>query len=118
MPVPPRRTPLLRVAFCAALLAVFVLALLPAPYEPKLFSWQDKVEHLLIFSGITLLGRAAWSHHFGAAAGGILLYGAAMELAQSLTTYRLGDVRDWVADAIGVAVAAMLARIWNRSRRA
>ena len=113
----PRHTLLLRLAFCAALIAVFVLSVLPAPYEPKLFSWQDKVEHLLIFCGLTLLGRAAWPRHSRAVVAGILVYGAAMELGQSLTTYRMGDVRDWVADALGVALAALAAHLSSRSRR-
>ncbi|HJV28089.1 MAG TPA: VanZ family protein [Aromatoleum sp.] len=115
---PSRRPRLLRSAFVAVIVAVFIVALLPTTYEPKIVSWQDKVEHVLTFFTITLLGAAAWPHRFHAVVVGILAYGAAIEVAQSFTTWRSCDVRDWIADAAGVAAAAVVARLWNRSRRA
>ena len=41
-------------------------------------------------------------------AAGLLLYGAAMELAQSQTGHRFGDPWDWVADAVGLLVLVPL----------
>ncbi|BAL24429.1 VanZ family protein [Azoarcus sp. KH32C] len=113
-----RRVRLLRSFFVAILIAVFVVALLPTTYEPKIVSWQDKVEHVLTFFTITLLGAAAWPGRFRTLAAGILTYGAAIEIAQSFTSWRSCDVRDWVADAAGVLAAAVVAQFWNRSRRA
>ena len=112
-----RRIRLLRSSFVAILVAVFIIALLPTTYEPKIVPWQDKVEHVLTFFTITLIGAAAWPQRFRAIAAGILAYGAAIEVAQSFTTWRTGDVNDWVADAAGVAAAAVVARLWSRSRR-
>ena len=67
-------------------------------------SWQDKVEHALLFAGLAILGIAAWPHRAGLLAAGLLAYGAAMEVAQSTTAYRVGDPLDWLADAVGLLV--------------
>lgn len=95
---------LLRLLFVIALLAIFWLALLPAPDVVKLVSWQDKVEHAVLFAGLALLALAAWPQRPLAIALGLLLYGAGMEVAQSFTGHRFGDPWDWLADAVGLLV--------------
>ena len=95
---------LLRFVFVVSLLAVFWLALLPAPDVVKLVSWQDKIEHAVLFAGLALLALAAWPQQPLAIALGLLVYGAAMEVAQSFTTHRFGDPWDWLADAVGLLV--------------
>lgn len=101
---------LLRSLFVVALVAVFWLALQPAPDMVKLFSWQDKIEHAILFALLMGLGASAWPRHLLALTAVLLVYGAAMEVAQSFTTYRFGDIWDWIADALGVAVAFAVAR--------
>ncbi len=93
-----------RLGFFTALVAVFWLALLPAPDIVQIVSWQDKVEHTLLFAALALLGLAGWPHGALALGIGLLAYGAAMEVAQSFTGYRVGDPLDWLADVIGVAI--------------
>ena len=44
----------------------------------------------------------------------VLVFGLTIELAQSLTTWRQGDVWDWLADAIGIAVVMLCARLTAR----
>ena len=95
---------LLRFVFVSSLFAVFWLALLPAPDVVKLVSWQDKIEHAALFAGLALLALAAWPQRPLAIALGLLAYGAAMEVAQSTTAYRVGDPLDWLADAVGLLV--------------
>ncbi|ENO88890.1 VanZ family protein [Thauera linaloolentis] len=102
-----------RFAFLAALVAAFYLALMPEPDIVKVVSWQDKIEHAVLFAALALLAVAGWPRHPLRIAAGLLLYGAAMEIAQSQTGYRVGDPWDWVADAVGLFVlipAAMLGR--------
>ena len=99
---------LLRFVFVSSLFAVFWLALLPAPDVVKLVSWQDKIEHALAFATLALLAYAGWPRHPLRIAAGLLLYGAAMELAQSQTSHRFGDPWDWVADAVGLLVLVPL----------
>lgn len=115
-PPPPILAALLRTAFLLALAAVFWLAVQPAPDIVVLFSWQDKVEHALLFLALTLLGLAAWPSRPAAVVTGMLLYGAAMEVAQSFTAFRTGDPWDWLADAIGTFAALPLTALlpWRR----
>lgn len=98
-----------RLIFLALLVALFWLALMPAPDIAKLVSWQDKIEHAVMFATLALLAFLGWPHHPARIAAGLLLYGAAMELAQSQTSYRFGDPWDWLADAIGLLVLLPLA---------
>lgn len=100
-----------RGTFVFALVAVFWLALQPAPDVIQIVSWQDKIEHAILFAVLMLLGSLAWPDRMLAIVLGLLAYGAAMEVAQSFTDYRFGDLWDWVADAIGVLLAAIPARL-------
>lgn len=95
---------LLRLFFLLTALGVFWLALLPAPDVVKLFSWQDKVEHAILFAALALIALLAWPRQPWRIAAGLLVYGAAMEVAQSLTAHRHGDPLDWLADAVGLLV--------------
>lgn len=108
---------LLRIAFLVTLLGVFWLALLPAPEIARLVSWQDKIEHAVLFALLALLALAAWPQRPVAIAAGLLLYGAAMELAQSMTAHRIGDPWDWVADAVGLLVLLPVALARKRLPR-
>lgn len=105
---------LLRALFVTLLVAVLILSVMPAPDAPKLLSWQDKIEHFVLFAGLTVLGLLAWPGRTGSVAMAILVYGVAMELAQSMTAYRVGDYLDWIADALGVAAAVGVSR-WYRA---
>lgn len=109
---------LLRLSFAIALIAVFWLALLPTPDVVRLFAWQDKIEHAVLFALLALLALAAWPQRPLAIALGLLLYGAAMEFAQSMTAHRFGDPWDWVADAVGLLVLLPFAIARRRRLRA
>ncbi|TAH50911.1 MAG: hypothetical protein EYC67_02335 [Betaproteobacteria bacterium] len=103
MPHPALKFPA-RLLFIIALPLVFWLALRPAPDIVQIVSWQDKLEHALLFAALALLGRAGWHRRSGTLVLGLLAYGAAMEVAQSFTPWRVGDPLDWLADAIGLLV--------------
>lgn len=104
-----------RLAFIAALIVVFALALTPVPDGLMLFSWQDKLEHLLVFLGLYFLGISAWPGRAATIGSSLVLYGAAMEIAQSATAHRYGDLWDWTADCIGIA-AGMLFTLLRTER--
>ena len=90
------------------LLSVYVL-FVPTPAGPALFAGSDKVVHLLLFA--LLAGTARW--RFGgtpAVLGLVAGYAVVSELVQgALLSSRSGDVRDVVADLVGVAVGWWLA---------
>jgi VanZ family protein len=109
--------PLLRVAFWAALLFAFVMAVLPQP--PQLPGEpSDKVQHILAFAVLAALAAAAYPRV------GLLkillllsLFGALIEFVQLIPAlHREGDWIDWIADTLAAALVLLLAgRVRKRS---
>lgn len=97
--------------WCAAVLVVIVVCLIPPP-ELNLPQNGDKVEHLLAYfilsaSAVQLFGsrRAlCW------VAAGLVAMGVGIEWAQgALTTTRMADPMDAVANASGVLIGMLTA---------
>jgi VanZ family protein len=108
---------LARSVFAGLLLVSLVMFLLPAedlsPNAPN-----DKVTHLLTFAALALAGRWAVVPVLPLLAG-LTAYAAATEVLQAvLPINRHGDVRDLLADFVGVLVglAASWAVVRWRSR--
>ncbi|MCZ2099669.1 MAG: VanZ family protein [Anaerolineae bacterium] len=108
----------LRLAFAAALVVVLVLSLWPLPEPPPLHTGRDKTDHLAAFVALGLLGLPSWPDERVRVAGALLAYGVLIEVLQGLTGYRMADWRDFVADAAGVALAALLLAWWRGRRSA
>ena len=105
-----------RSVFGAVCLAVFTIALLPGePGEPSLIGW-DKLSHIMAFIVLTVLLRAAWpamTRRTGAL--GLLTYGLAIELGQSLTGWgRTASLADLVADLVGIGLGFVL--LWSLAK--
>lgn len=97
---------LVRAAFWLACLAVAVLSLLPVEQlPPGVFDWWDKAQHALGFLVLAVLGLLGYAGFAGRVVLGLLGFGAVIEFAQAATGWRYGDWQDWLADAVGVAVA-------------
>ncbi|WP_404334223.1 hypothetical protein AB2M62_12670 [Sphingomonas sp. MMS12-HWE2-04] len=92
--------------FWAALLFAFVMAILPHP--PRLPGDPiDKVQHMLAFATLTILGSASYPRirplHWVIALAG---FGALIEVVQAIPMlHRTSDVMDWLADMVAVLVA-------------
>jgi VanZ family protein len=98
-----------RFLFWGACAALIVLALIPGAYlPPDVFNWWDKAQHALAFLALGGLGLLAYPKTARLVLMGLLVYGAAIELAQAATGWRYGDVQDWFADAVGVAAAYLI----------
>jgi VanZ family protein len=94
--------------FWSALAAVVLLSLTPVAHlPPQAFDVWDKAQHALGFAVLAFLGGAAYPARLSLVWVGLLLLGAAIELAQSATGWRQGDVLDGLADAVGVSVGAL-----------
>jgi len=106
----------LRIAFALALAIIFLLALTPTPDTAQVIEQQDKFGHFFVFLLLGLLGLAAWPQRPYTVIVALLSYGLLMELAQSLTDHRHGDPWDWIADALGVASAWLIARLRAKVR--
>lgn len=107
-----------RTTFWAFLLAVVVLSLLPGDRLPAVFAWWDKAQHALGFALLTGLGLAAYAHTRWRLPVGLLLLGAAIEIAQGASGWRTGDWQDLLADAIGILGAWLLWRMFSMRRTA
>lgn len=102
----------LRLAFWLSLAAITVGSLLPAALLPQqaLDLW-DKAQHALGFAWLGLVGLLAYPRRMATVLVGLLLWGAAIEVMQSATGWRYGDVIDWIADAVGVGAAWLVWRL-------
>ncbi len=96
--------------FAAALGCILVLALLPGGGGQDWFPQADKLRHALAFIALWALGSRVPQLTTWRLAAVLLVFGAGIEVAQSLTTWREASVLDWVADAFGIAVGAWLLR--------
>lgn len=104
--------------FWLALLALTVLSLMPTGLLPsQVFSLWDKAQHALGFAVLALLGLAAYPRHNVVLPLLLLAHGGLIELAQAATGWRYGDVIDWLADGVGIAIGAALWWWFTQSRR-
>jgi VanZ family protein len=100
-------------AFWLAALAIGTLSLMPVQHLPsEVFDIWDKAQHAAGFAGLALLGRLAYPNRTVTLLFGLLGYGVAIEIAQSATGWRYGDVQDWLADALGVLAGLALGGAW------
>ena len=104
--------------FWLCLLGVITLSLMPLEHLPSeaTLVW-DKAQHALGFSGLTVLGLMAYPRHSGRLAIGLLAVGAFIEATQHLTGWRQGDLRDLVANAVGIALVVLMHRIASRVQK-
>ena len=109
--------PVRRVLFWAAVLFVFVMAVLPHP--PKVPGQpNDKIQHIGAFTTLGLMG--AWGYARAPLLRlliGLSLFGAFIELVQGIPAlHRDSDVKDWIADTLACSAVLLLVG-WRRSRQ-
>jgi VanZ family protein len=107
---------LAQAAFWAAAIAVFILAVVPAPRAPRLFEW-DKAEHFLAFYVLALFAAAAFPRRpLIVLALCLSVFGGVIELVQALPLVgRDSDVWDWVTDTVaaGAALIPLVVLKWR-----
>jgi VanZ family protein len=122
-----------RILFWGLVLLVSSLMLMPHPPRSINLGW-DKLNHVAAFAatawaGCLMLatGRGAglappmpWAGAWSMLVAGLLTWGAAIEVLQRWMPPRTGDVADWLADAVGVALGcalwAAIRLAWIRAR--
>ena len=102
-----------RLAFVLSLASVLLLSLAPATPASLTTGW-DKTTHLLGFAVLGLLGLWSYPGRTVTVLLGLLAYGGLIEVLQSLTPYRLAEWADLLADALGLLLGAVLARLFLR----
>lgn len=109
---------LLVVGFWAALAFVGTVAMLPSSALPPqflAFDIWDKAQHALTFTVLGIWGLMVYPLRPWRVLLGLMCFGGAIEIAQALTSWRFAEWHDWLADALGLALAAALA--WGPRRR-
>jgi len=96
--------------------AVLVLSLLPQASQPVLGS--DKVNHIVAFGVLWVLGSRCWPRRPLLLAVFLTLFGVGIEIAQSFTPDRTADVEDVLADVAGLLLAYLTTSLGRRLSRA
>lgn len=103
--------------FWGAVVAVLTLSLMPTSWlAPQVFNWWDKAQHALGFMTLGLLGWWAYPATTRRVWLCLLFFGAAIEVLQHLSGWRFGDPLDWLADALGVLLIAVVWFMAHRGR--
>jgi VanZ family protein len=89
----------------------------PASTVPQESLVSDKVVHLALFGALALTGRLAGVAAIPLAVGLVVYAGASEVLQAVLPIGRDGDVRDALADALGVALGLVLFTQAGRTRQ-
>ena len=98
--------------------AVLVLALISVP-PPMITTGWDKSNHLLAFGVMTWLGCKAFPQRGVQLLLGLLAYGVVIEILQSYTPNRSGELLDLLADCFGIALGWLLSwKIMGRMEKA
>ncbi|WP_417529966.1 VanZ family protein [Marinobacter lipolyticus] len=99
--------PLWQLALLISVIAILYLATTSQPY-PLPSSPNDKINHLIAFTELTILARLGWPRMPGIwLVVGLCLYGLAIELVQSQLPYREFSMADLIADAAGIAIGLL-----------
>ena len=109
-------------------IGLFIFTTIPVESMPRLFEYQDKIEHFVAYGVLAFLLTLALSFQrrsnlfsskaFLFAFIFILTYGAVDELHQLLVPGRYCDFYDWIADSIGGSLGIGLVYLFLSSRKA
>ena len=97
-----------RFLFVTALIAIYILALLPQDQAPQLH-WSDKANHVMAFVVLGLLLRLGFRFSYWQSLALLIAYGGLIELSQYyLTSDRSAELADIGADTIGSFIGLKL----------
>lgn len=108
-------------------IGLFVLTTIPVESMPRLFEYQDKIEHFVAYGVLAFLltltlsfqkrSNLLSSKAFLFAFIFILAYGAVDELHQLIVPGRYCDFYDWIADSVGGSLGIGLVYLFLSSRK-
>ena len=113
-----QRSTMFTALFWCALVFALVMALLPHPPHLPIDNLGDKVEHMLAFATLSILGAIAYPAMPLLRLGERLSFlGAIIEVLQSIPSlHRDCDIRDWIADTIAVVAALCIVHLMRQRR--
>lgn len=99
----------IHVIFVCCIVFTTIMALIPIEDVPNPFNLWDKAQHALTFVVLTITGCLAYPQKTKVVDIGLILYGASIEIMQrTLTTTRVGEISDLLADCVGVGVGFII----------
>jgi hypothetical protein len=109
---------LVKALFWAAALFALVMALLPHPPQVP-GNPNDKVQHVIAFATLGLLGWLAYPRLSAVRLIiALSLFGAFIEVAQAIPVlHRDSDPLDWLADTVACGVVVLGVRWWSSRKR-
>lgn len=103
-------------AFWACIYGILALSLAPPPTPMPTTGW-DKSNHVLAFAALAFLAHKAWPKRVWLLPS-LLVYGALIEILQSVTPDRYPEWSDLWADGVGLLLGEMFARLaWWMAKR-
>jgi len=98
--------------FTVGVVAVLVLSLTPSHALPRIEVW-DKLQHVLAYLILAVTGAVAFPGRrlLPWLAIGLLILGCVLEVTQAFIPGRVAGVDDAVANAIGVGLGLVIARV-------
>ena len=98
-----------RILFWLCAMAAVIVSLVPTT-GAQLFDLQDKVAHVVLYASLYFIAVQAYGSSFSLLLLAIMVigFGLSLEIAQSMTSYRYGDIWDFVANSIGVIAVWLL----------
>ncbi len=103
--------------FWLLILVVSYLMLIELPPKDGVIPHIDKIQHMLVFMLLTMIGLIAYKPYRYWLAAALVLYAACTELLQgALTITRLASINDWLADICGIAMAMILFNMLKKRR--
>lgn len=101
--------------FAISIIFTTFLMLIELAHSQGGWPYWDKVQHILVFMALAILGIAGFSKKVAWVCAGLMIYGAGIEYLQGiLTISRLASVGDWLADIVGIMLATF---IWLMSQK-
>ena len=108
-------------------ITLFILTTIPVDSIPRLFEYQDKIEHFVAYGVLAFLLTLALffqkrsnllsSKAFIFAFLFILVYGAVDELHQMIVPGRYCDLYDWFANSLGGSLGIWLVHLFLSTRK-
>jgi VanZ family protein len=97
--------------FIFSFYTVFVAFVSLRPMNGGSIEHWDKLGHFTLYGVFALLGYQLFKHlrHYYALCTGIVIYGGLMEVAQSFMPGRMMSAYDFIANAVGVIIGAVIA---------
>jgi VanZ family protein len=98
--------------YAVAALVLLYMTLAPGKDVPGVGILWDKAEHAIAWAVLTLLGLLLSTKRRWAIPAFAFVFGAVIEVLQAVMPFgRDGDIRDLMADTVGIAVAYFLWRV-------